>query len=143
MKYSAMGRILFPLHGDRRPPPEPFERDPGEHQDAARDLERVQRLGEQDEREEDREERLQVAEERRARRPDAVDRGEPEDVGEEERADHRVAEAEPHLPAEGEVMRRHLRDADGRWRDPPDRENASAEPAWRVAPDEGRYRDRV
>src|SRR5690348_18237611 len=100
MKSSAMGRILFPRDGDRRPSPDPFERDSGEDQDAAGDLEWVQRLREQDEREEDGEERLQVPEERRTRRPDAVDRGEPEDVGQEEGADNRVAEAEPDLPAE-------------------------------------------
>src|SRR5437868_10927772 len=143
MKSSAMGRILFPRDGDRRPPPDPFERDSGEDQDAAGDLEWMQRLREKDEREEDGEERLQVAEERRARRPDAVDRGEPEDVGEEERADHRVAEAEPDLPTEREVLRRHLRDADERERDPPDREHESADPERRVAAHQGANRDRV
>src|SRR5947209_4364070 len=137
MKSSAIGRILFPLHGDRRPPPDPFERDPREDQDSPGDLEGMQRLREQDEREEDGEERLEVAEERRARRPDAVDRGEPEDVGEEERADHRVAEAEPDLPPESEVLRRHLRDAHQRERDPPDCEHERADPERRVTPHQG------
>ena len=55
--------------------------------------------------------RLKVAEQRGARRADAVDRREPEDVREEERADHGVAEAEPDLPAEVEVLGADLRDA--------------------------------
>src|SRR6266567_794274 len=105
MKSSAIARILFPRRRNRSPPPEALERDPGEDEDASRDLQRMQRLRQQDEREEDGEERLQVAEQRRARRPDAVDRGEPEDVREKERADHRVGEAEPDLPAEREVLR--------------------------------------
>ena len=52
-------------------------------------------LAEEHEREEDGEERLQVREERRARRADARDRGEPQDVRQEERPDHREGEAEP------------------------------------------------
>src|SRR5689334_21099199 len=143
MKSSAMGRILFPRDGDRRPSPDPFERDSGEDQDAAGDLEWVQRLREQDEREEDGEERLQVPEERRTRRPDAVDRGEPEDVGQEEGADNRVAEAEPDLPAEREMLRRHLRDADERKRDPAHREHEGADPERRVAPHQRPDRDGV
>ena len=48
------------------------------------------------EREEDAEERLHVREERRPRRADAADRGEPQDVRQEQRADHREREADPH-----------------------------------------------
>src|SRR6266542_3355020 len=90
MKSSATARILCPtatsLPSHRlaeiglghvcppggslglRTPPEALERDPGEDQHAAGDLQRMQRLREQHEREEHREERLQVPEERRARR---------------------------------------------------------------------------
>ena len=91
----------------------------------------------------DGEERLQVREERRARRADAVDRREPEDVREEERPDHRVAEAEPDLPAEREVLLAELRDADERERHPADREHERADPKRRVAAHERRDRDRV
>src|SRR5579862_7633574 len=127
----------------RSPVPETLERDAREDEDAAHDLEGVEGLREQDEREEDREERLQVAEERGSRGPDTVDRREPEDVREEQRADDRVAEAEPRFPAEGEVLRRELRDADERERDPADREHEGADPERRVPAHERRDRDRV
>src|SRR5579859_5011175 len=103
MKSSAIGAkyALFDRWRSHRrnTAANPLEHDPGEDQDAAHDLQRMQRLGEQEDREHDREERLQVPEQRRARGPDSVDRGEPEDVGEEERADDGVPEAEPHEPA--------------------------------------------
>src|SRR6266568_411855 len=101
MKSSAMSRLCRCLRlGATSGPwlPQPLVRNPGEDEDAAGDFERVQDLAEQDEREEDREERLQVPEQRGARGADAVDRCEPENVREEERAYHRVAEAEPDIP---------------------------------------------
>ena len=74
---------------------------------------------------------------------DAVDRREPEDVRQEERPDHGVAEAEPDLPAEGELLLAELRDADERERHPADREHERADPVRRVAAHERRDRDRV
>ena len=104
----------------------------------------MQRLGQENQREHDREERLQVCEERRPRRADPVDRREPEDVGEEERPDHRVAEAEPDLPAEGgEVLVADLRDADERERHPADCEHERADPVRRVPAHQRRDRDVV
>src|SRR5579884_709008 len=104
MKSSAMARLCRGLlafdRGAVDVVPVALERDPGEDEHAARELERAQALAEQDEREEDGEERLQVREQRRARGPDAVDRREPEDVRQEERPDDGVTEAEPDLPAE-------------------------------------------
>ena len=75
---------------------------PAKISETAGDLHRVQRLRQQDEREERR--RRTAGGSRRATHAtaDAVDRREPEDVREEERPDHRVAEAEPDLPAERE-----------------------------------------
>src|SRR5581483_372889 len=127
MKSSAIGRILVGARRDRfrrlrrGPAREALERDPGEDQHAARDLEGAERLVQQEEREEDGEERLQVAEERGPRGADAVDRGEPEDVREEERADDGIAEPEPHLPAERELLLAELRARDGGERDPAER----------------------
>src|SRR3977135_1683258 len=70
-----------------------LEHDAGADRDGADDLPAVKGLAQDHQREEDGEERLHVGEERRPGRSDAVDRGEPEDVREEERADDRVAEA--------------------------------------------------
>src|SRR5690242_13931060 len=107
MKSSAMCRLCrCPQFGGTRgpAPPQPLVRDAREDEDAACDLERMEALPEQDNREEDREERLQVVEQSRARGADAVDRREPQDVREEERPDDCVAEAEPDLPPERERL---------------------------------------
>src|SRR5438034_11620815 len=76
--------------------------------DAADELEPRERLGEQDQRDHRSEERLQVGEHRRARRPDAVDRAEPEDVRHDERADNGEDEARPEQSARRPVLRREL-----------------------------------
>src|ERR1700758_5361686 len=101
---KRVGSSLDARDGCGSSPQHAFVCDPREDEDSTRDLERAKALAEQDEREEDGEERLQVREEGRSRGPDSVDRGEPEDVREEESPDDRVAEAEPHLPAEGEGL---------------------------------------
>src|SRR5258707_3781802 len=98
MKSSAMGSMLFRRRErrcDRAMPQSPLEEDPDEDQDTAGDLERMKRLGEQEQREEDAEERLEVVHDHGPRGSDARDGREPEDVREEERADDRVPEAEP------------------------------------------------
>src|SRR4051794_25856232 len=121
MKSSAMGSMLFRQAWRRRRgllPQTPLEVDPDEDEDAAGDLERVERLGEQDEREEDAEERLEVVDDHGPRGADPGDGGEPEDVREEERPDDRVREAEPRESAEVELLARDLRDRDGRERQP-------------------------
>src|SRR5438128_1008834 len=82
----------------------PLEIDPREDQQPAGDLERMERLGEQDEREEDAEERLEVVDDHGPRGADARDGREPEDVREEERADDRVREAEPGERPEVELL---------------------------------------
>src|SRR5436305_14610747 len=111
MKSSVMAEVWpksLPSGSHRirgsRAPRDSLEGDSGEDQHASRDLEHAQRLREQNQREEHGKERLQVRKERRARRTDAVDRREPENVREEQRADNCVTEAEPHLPAEREAL---------------------------------------
>src|SRR4051794_23533686 len=118
MKSSLMRAIVRLLPSDcfladqlARPVPEALERDSREDQHAPDDLESAERLREEKEREDDREERLHVREERRPGRADAIDRGEPEDVREKERADDGVAEPEPHLPPERELLLAQLVDA--------------------------------
>src|SRR5205823_14002660 len=86
--------------------------------------------------EEDREERLEVAEEPGPRRAHPVDGGEPEDVGQEQRPDDGVAEAEPYLPAERELLLPELGNADERERHPADREHERADAEGGVAPHE-------
>src|SRR6478735_333501 len=103
MKSSAMPCMLFRCgerRRDRVMPHPPLEVEPDEDQDAAEDLERVERLGEQEQREENAEERLEVVDDHRPRRADAFDGREPEDVREEERPHDRVREAEPRKTAE-------------------------------------------
>src|SRR6476659_9651887 len=98
MKSSAMPSMLFgrgQRRGDRPVAQAPLEVDPDEDQDAADDLERMERLGEQKQREQDAEERLEVVDDDGPRRANALDRREPEDVREEERPDDGVREAEP------------------------------------------------
>ena len=107
------------------------------------DLPAVEVLREEEQREHDREEGLEVREERRARRPDAVDRGEPEDVREEERADDGEGEGEPGRRAEIEVLLEHLRQADDRERDPAEREHERADPERRVPAHQRRDGDGV
>src|SRR5579862_3778506 len=104
-----------------------LEGDAREDEDAACDLEGVERLVEENQREEDREEGLQVAEERGTRGAHPVDRREPEDVREEERPDHRVTEPEPDLPPERELLVMDLRDRGERERRPADREDDGAD----------------
>ena len=119
------------------------QEDPAADQDAADDLEPRHRLLEQHEREDRRDERLQVRDERRARRPDAVDGLEPEDVREHERPERRVDEADPHERAEVERLMRRLREARRCDGDPADREHERADPVRRVAAHQRRDRDRV
>src|SRR5215472_9512412 len=96
----------------------PLEDDAGEDPDRPDQLVAIEVLAEDDQREHDREERLQVREQRRARRPDAADRREPEDVRQEERPDHRVCESKPGVDAEVEALARGLRGAGDGQRDP-------------------------
>src|SRR5260221_10291874 len=112
MKSSAMGSMLFRhrvrrFDGSMSQPA--LEVDPGEDEDAAGDLERAQRLREQDERKEDAEERLEVVHNHRARRSDARDGCEPEDVRKEERPDDGVREGDPGERPEVELLPRDLR----------------------------------
>src|SRR4051794_1539531 len=98
MKSSAMAAIVRLFGRDDQLPravPDSLEGDPRKDQEAAGDFHRVQGLGEQDEREEDGEEGLQVDEERGARCADDVDRREVEEVRQEERADDGEGEPEP------------------------------------------------
>src|SRR3954470_20199885 len=98
MKSSAMAAIVRLFGRDdqlSRAMPDSLEGNAREDQEAAGDFHRVQGLGEQNQREEDREERLQVREERSAGHADDVDRPEPEDVREKERPDDRVRERDP------------------------------------------------
>src|SRR5688572_14765078 len=74
--------------------------DPDRDQHTAGQLEQPERLGQEHDRDRRREEGLQVRGERRARRPDALERAEPEDVGENERPEGREEEKPPDLPAE-------------------------------------------
>ncbi len=107
---GLMSEALANLHPKRltrlislRPgslPPGAVEDDPAGDRDGADDLPAVQVLAQDQEREENGEERLHVREQRRARRADAVDRGEPEDVRQEQRPDDREREPEPGRPAE-------------------------------------------
>src|SRR5581483_804133 len=124
-------------------PPQALERDPGGDRGGAGELEAVERLREQDDREEHREERLDGGEERGPRGPDARDRREPEDVREEQRPDHRVAEPEPDLPAEREGFVAELDRGERGERHPADREDEGADPVRRVALHERRDRHRV
>src|SRR3954470_12079291 len=96
----------------RRPGSSPARRegDPACDRDSADDLHGRNRLREQDERDDRREERLQVREERCARRAHAVDRREPEQVGDHERPEHGEREPDPDERAEvvalvGELLR--------------------------------------
>src|SRR6476619_3817790 len=65
------------------------DQDPGCDERAARQLDRIERFGEQDDGDRRGEERLEVRGERRARRPDPVERAEPELVRQDERARRR------------------------------------------------------
>ena len=89
--------------------PPPRDQDPGGDERAAGELERVERLGEQDDGDRGGEERLEVCRERRARRPDPVERPEPELVRQDERAERREDEQRPDLPAEVPVLIGELR----------------------------------
>jgi hypothetical protein len=75
---------------------------------AAHDLHRRDRLRQQREGDECGEEGLQVGEQRRSRRADAVDCGEPEQVRDHERPDHGEREADPHERTEVEALIREL-----------------------------------
>src|SRR5581483_12301425 len=84
-----------------------------------------------------------IREERGARRSDAVDRREPEDVREEQRADDRVGEAEPRARREVVALVRRLPHARDRERHPAEREYERADPKRRVPAKKRRDRDRV
>src|SRR5204862_7333229 len=71
------------------------EDDPRRDQDPAGDLQRRDRLGQDQEREDRAEEGLEVRVEGGPRRADAVDGVEPEQVRQEERAEHRERVSEP------------------------------------------------
>src|SRR5579862_4158258 len=134
------------LDGDRLRPalPHALEDDADRDCGATGDLPSVQLFGEEHEREEDGEERLQVREQGRTGRPDAVDRREPEDVGQEERPDHRVGERDPHQRAEvAEALRGELRDADEYQREPAERQHDCADPQRRIAAHQRGDRDRI
>jgi len=106
----------------------PGRQDSGADQQAADDLHRVDRLAEQHDGEDRGDERLQVRGERRARRADAVERLEPEDVGDHEGAKRREEQQCPHLPAELPVLRVGLRPADQGDPDPGERQHDGADP---------------
>src|SRR5437764_189360 len=125
-------------------PPHPAEQDPRADRDAAQDLQPRDLLGEDGEREDRGDERLQVREERRAGGTDAVDRPEPEDVRQDERAEQRVAEADPVEPADRTpVLRRELARSRGDERHPADEEDDGADLVRRVAAHERRDDHRV
>ena len=81
-----------------------LEHDSRADRDGAHDLPAVQMLAQDHEGEEDGEEGLHVREQRGARRADAVDGRKPEDVGEEQRPDHGVREADPRPGVEMEAL---------------------------------------
>src|SRR4029077_50227 len=98
MKSSAMYRLCraFELGDTRsRALPHPLVRDSREDEHAPDDLEPVDRLGEDQEREEPAKKRLHVVEDRARCCAAPVDVRDPEDVLEEERADDGVRKAEP------------------------------------------------
>ena len=74
---SDTARMLL---GGRRGRTAPRGQDPARDQDPADDLEQRHPLGEEDEREDGGDERLQVRDERRARGADPVDDAEPEQI---------------------------------------------------------------
>ena len=120
-----------------------LKRDPRSDREAADDLERGHLLGEDQQREQGAEKRLEVRVEGGARRPDAVDRREPEHVRDHERADDRDHEDAPDERLEVPVLRGEL--VGGRREDQrgahqqPERRDAKR----RVAPHEGRDRNGV
>src|ERR1700746_997721 len=112
MKSSAMYRLCraFELGDTRsRALPHPLVGDSREDEHAPDDLEPVDRLGEDQEREEHAEERPHVVEDRRPCGAYPVDGREPEDVREEERSDDGVRKAEPDPAREGELLALDLR----------------------------------
>ena len=96
------GSILLRWRWNR--PATTREQDPTAMRHAAADLQRRERLGEENHGEDRAEERLKVDDERRTRRPDPVHRREPQDGRQHERPDDGEREAEPHEPAEVEVL---------------------------------------
>src|SRR5436305_14245770 len=92
---SVISRTLFTRgrqrHASSPPPGDDADRD----QRRARELQRMQRLSEEDDGEEHAAERLRIREERRARWADLPDRRKPEQVREDERPDDRVDEPDP------------------------------------------------
>src|SRR5215211_1457100 len=90
---STTGVTLVDVRGGR--PGEPREHDAGADHDSAHGLQRPPPLGEDDDREDRAEERLQIRVERGAGRAHTVDGGEPEDIRDEEREDEPVEEPRP------------------------------------------------
>ena len=128
----------------RGPPPAALEHDPGEDRHAAEPLEPVQVLGEDQGREDRGDERLDVREQRRPRRPDPVDGGEPEDVRQEQRPDDREREADPDEVAERRVVLvGDLGRAEREERNAHHAEHDRADPVRRVAAHQRRDRHRV
>src|SRR5256885_1886467 len=99
MKSSAMDGILFGQRrrrGNRAMPQPPLEIDPDEDEQPAGDLERVERLGEQAEREEDRDERYSGERQYGADPEGARQPREPEDERDDRDEDRRRPEQERH-----------------------------------------------
>src|SRR5512133_809787 len=119
------------------------EDDSGRDGQSADDLNRRQALVEEHECDDRGEERLEIGEQRRARRADLVDGREPEDVRQHERAENGEREADPGQPRDVEALVAELRRREEEQRDRDHREEDRAQPERRVPAHERRDRDGV
>src|SRR6476469_2360606 len=95
--------------------------------ETARDLDGGHLLGEEYQREDGGDEGLQVAGERGPRGPDAVQGAEPEDIGEDERAERGEREQQPDAPAETVILALRLADPRHGQTEPAEREHDRAD----------------
>ena len=102
-----------------------------------------ERLREEHDGEQRAEERLEVGEQRRPPRADAVHGREPEDVRKYQRPDDRKRKAGPDEPVEIPVLVRQLLAREQHEREPHQHENSRRDAVRRVLAHEGRDRDRV